>query len=189
MALITTGTGVPSEIRAGDTTRFSLTYSDYSAAAHTLDFLLTFRDERDVGRSYRATASGTDYALDLSSSETITLAPGAWTWDILLTETSSRDQKRIDGGVLSVAPKPGHVADKSFNEEMVALLESYLRGNLPRGHESWTLRGQSFSRMTMESANDLLNEFRAKVRLERMQDRAKRGLNSGMTGQIRFVQP
>ena len=187
MPLVETSTSVPGSFVAGDTVRMTLTYAAYSAATHSLQLVLTHHDEREVGLKFDATANGTAYDVTLTSAQTTTMLPGAWVYDIVLTEDSSNDTRRVDGGTLSVNPRPGHVREKSFNEQMVELLESYLSGNVAQGHESWTLRGQSFARMSMSDANSLLNEYRNKVRVEKANDRARRGLKSGMTGQIRFT--
>ncbi|MGA0207492.1 MAG: hypothetical protein ACO3LT_06845 [Ilumatobacteraceae bacterium] len=186
MALITTGSSTPSRIRAGDTVRWDLTYSDYPAGTHALEYSIVSRDA-DISTRWRAGESGDTFQLRLTSADTSALIPGVWTYDIVITETSSGDRRRIGGGMITVDPMPGARREKTFNEEMVDILESYLRGNLKHGHESTTIRGQSISRMTMSDATALLNEFRSKAQLEKMNDRARRGLNSGMTGRFRFT--
>ena len=186
MALITTGTGTPPRIRSGDTVRWTLDYSDYPASTHSLVYKLISRDG-DVTVTWRAAASGDLFAIDLTAAETSTLISGLWSYDIVITETSSRDTMRIDGGTMQVDPQPGSKAEKTFNQQIVETLEAYLAGNLKLGHESTTIRGQSISRLSMVEANVLLNEYRSKVQIEKMSDRSRRGLNSGMTGRIRFT--
>lgn len=183
--MITTGTSTPSRIRAGDTVRWDLTLAAYGASTHALEYLLVSRDA-DISTRWRASESGETFQLRLTAADTAALIPGSWTWDLVITETSSGDRRRIDGGMILVEPQPGARREKSFNEQMVDVLESFLANNLPRGHESTTIRGQSISKMSMHDANALLNEFRSKAQIEKMSDRARRGLSTGFTGRVSF---
>lgn len=166
--------------------RWTLDLSAYPASANTLVYKLISR-EGDVAVTWRATASGDLFAISLSAADTSALISGVWSYDIVITETSTRDTMRVDGGTIQIDPQPGTKSQKTFNAQIVETLEKYLAGGLKLGHESTTIRGQSISRLSMAEATTLLNEYRSKVQIEKMSDRARRGMSSGMTGRIRFT--
>ena len=183
---IETDTNVPSTFRAGDTTKWTVGYSDYPASSWSLNYYFKRPGEPTV--NITATASGTDFAVTLSAEDSSQFVPGRWQWH-------ARAEKQSDGSIIAesgkvdVLPDPSAVdIGESFAIKALALVESSLAGDLVTAQESISIAGVDITKMGISERFDLRDRLKAEVSRERTRATLKEGSDMpGRNGlQIRF---
>ena len=67
----------PTELRAGDTWKWTRSLSDYPASIWTLTYVLV---QAAVQKSITASASGDDFSVSVAKATTAAYAEGLWSW-------------------------------------------------------------------------------------------------------------
>ena len=168
MVAITTQTGTPSEIRAGDTLTYILSYGDYPASSWGL--IVYFVKEGQDTREEIATASGDEFEITLSAAETAELAPGKWRW---FTRASLQGTGEIvaDQGELMVLANPAAKAEKTFAEKMLLECRAVIAKRAGKSYTSSDISGQSFTHKTDAELRDAEKHWMGRVKAERARRR------------------
>lgn len=162
----------PSEVRAGDTVKFTVVSADYP-----LDdgWTLAYTINGPVKVAGAVSGTGAQRTVTVGSSLTSTLTPGTYTW--LLRVTKSGETFTIGSGKLTVLPDVAAATAGSLTskaEQTLALVEAELLARAASDHTEYTVEGRSLKR---ESLTDL-REWRDSLRAEIA--RARRGGRMGM---------
>jgi hypothetical protein len=150
----------PSEVRAGDTVKFTVQSAEYPLDG---GWTLTYTVNGPVKVAGSVALSGAVGTVTLSATQTATLTPGTYRW--LLRVSSGGEVYTIGEGALTVTPNvAGAVAGAltSKAEQTLALLEAELLARAASDHTEYAVDGRSLKR---ESIVDL-QEWRDRLRAE-----------------------
>ncbi len=183
---IETKTNVPPKFRAGDTTKWTVTYADYPASSWSLIYYFKRPSEPTV--EVRATASGDDFAVTISAQDSTQFKPGRWQWHAG-AEKQSEGAIVAESGSVDVLPDPSAIDIKdSFAVKALALVEASLAGDLVTAQESISIAGVDITKMGISERFDLRDRLKAEVSRERTRAILKEGSDMpGRSGyQVRF---
>ena len=183
---IETKTNVPPKFRAGDTTKWTVNYSDYPASTWSLIYYFKRPSEPTV--EVRATASGDDFAVTISAQDSTQFKPGRWQWHAR-AEKQSEGAIVAQSGSVDVLPDPSAMDIKdSFAVKALALVEASLAGDLVTAQESISIAGVDITKMGISERFDLRDRLKAEVSRERTRAILKEGSDMpGRSGyQVRF---
>lgn len=152
---------VPSQIRAGDTVRFTRNYGDYPVAdGWTLRFSLAGASKKGVD----ATTSGADFLITLAIADTAGLLPGTYTYALHATLSGAR--YTAEEGVLEVKADVANAtagALQSHDERTLALLEAELEARAQSDHTEYAIEGRSLKREPIETLNAWADRLRSRI--------------------------
>lgn len=157
----------PSEVRAGDTVKFTVESADYPLND---GWTLSYTINGPVKVSGTPVVSGAVATVTVAASLTATLTPGTYTW--LLRVTKSGETFTLDSGKLTVTPDVAAAAAGTLTskaEQELALIEAELQARAASDHTEYAIEGRSLKR---EAITDLW-EWRDRLRAEI--NRARRG--------------
>lgn len=183
---IETGTNVPTSFRAGDTTKWVVTYGDYPASTWSLTYY--FKRPGNDTIDVTATASSDDFAITLTPEDSTQFKPGRWSW-------FARAEKQGTGAIVAgegsvdVLPDPSaSLGGESFAEKALVLVEASLAGDLVNAQESISVAGVDITKMGISERFALRDDLKSEVQRERTRQRLKEGSDlPGRHGlQIRF---
>jgi len=170
---------VPSQIRAGDTVRFTRSYSDFPVAdGWALHLSVAGAGKLDAD----ASTSGSEFLFTLTPAVTQTLARGTYRWAI--TATLSGARYTAEEGVLAVLPdlENAEAGDlQSHDEQVLAMLEAEILARAGSDHTEYTVDGRSLKREEITVLNAWADRVRARLA------RKRRGTLRMAAGQ--FVKP
>ena len=184
MAAITTHSSVPDKFTAGDSVLWTVGYSDYPASS---SWELTYYFQRD-GRDtieISGTASGDDFAVTVSPSESGEFTAGVWKW-VARAELQGTGAAKVARGLVTVEPDPAAAHTKSFAEKALEMLEASFQNDLPTAQESVSIAGVDITMMSLSERFELRNKFRREVEQERFARRMHQGEDVNSSIQFAF---
>lgn len=164
--------------------------AQYPPASYSLAYELR-RDEDGAQITLAAIESGDEYRIEVASSASATHAPGRYSWDAYITQTSSGDRARIASGTIEIKPNRSTSADdprssvRRTYEAVCAVLER--RASVDQ--EEYTIAGRSLVRTPIKDLILLRDKYAALVASEDAKDRAARGLPDPRQIRVRLVRP
>ncbi|MDB4312126.1 hypothetical protein N9937_01720 [bacterium] len=194
---VTTHTGIPTEIQAGDTFLLNLTLAGYSAASWKAYITLS-----GGGNVYRmvSSASGTVHAFSESSATTGSWAAGEYVYQLYVEDLSGNGQRVTLSGVLgfegfgygrqragSIRILPNIAVqdpDLEYSRKVLASLKAAVEGRAIDGVESYSLGGTSITKM--DSAELLRWERIFTKRVKDLEREAKMSAGVGSSRRIQF---
>lgn len=172
---------VPSQIRAGDTVRFTRNYSDYPVAD---GWALRFSVAGEGKLGVDATTSGSDFLVTLTATQTKELGAGSYRW--ALTATLSGARYTVEEGVLSVLADVENASAgtlRTHDEQVLALLEAEILARAGSDHTEYTVDGRSLKREDITVLNAWADRVRARI------GRKRRGTIRMAAGQFQKTGP
>lgn len=157
----TTPSVVPSQIRAGDTVRFTRAYPDFPAGD---GWVATCTLAGEGKLATEATASGNDFLFAFAPADTAGLAPGTYRYAI--TALLSGARYTVEEGWLEVTPDVAVAtagALQSHDEKVLRLLEAELEARAASDHTEYSIDGRSLKRETIETLTAWANRMRARI--------------------------
>jgi len=154
--------------------------SDYSNSAHTLTYKARLENSGSTVITITASASGTDYLVEESQSDTASYTVGLYYWDAYITKTSTSERIRVDYGQWSViadlatATTDPRSSNKKIYDAVVAVIE----GRASQDQMSYSIAGRSLSRMSIEDLVQFEGIYKARWLKEVNQSRIKEGLGT-----------
>jgi hypothetical protein len=143
---------VPSELIAGDTWAWTLTYADYPAGTWTATI---YFENRFQTFSATGSASGTNHAFSISAVTSSAYKSGRYKWRVRVTNGST--VTTVDsGGVKSSLIRPQQEPDvtRSWARRTLEAVEAFLEGNASTAQQAMTIQRRSVSRWSLaELAN------------------------------------
>jgi len=143
---------IPQSLTAGDTWSWTDSLGDYPASTWTLTYYFSGPAKFSVA----ASADGDDHAVSVDAATTGGYKHGSYEWIARVTDGST--VKTIASGELEVEPNLANEAidHRSFNQRAFEALQAVIEGRATNDHLSFTIAGQSLSRMSWD---DLLKAY------------------------------
>ncbi len=185
MAAISTGTGTPTRIRAGDTVSFTNTFGDHPASTWSQSIYFIRPGEETI--QVDSTASSDDFLTTLTPANTARFSPGRW--EVVHRVVGATGTTVADTSVMDVLPNPEIQAGEAFAEKALALVEKSLLNDMPTAQESVSIAGVDITKMSISERLAMRDRLKAEV--VRLRKLAK--LKAGIDGparhglQIRFA--
>ena len=157
----------PTVIEAGTSLIFTRDYPDFDSTLWTLTYQLVSTSEAPI--TITAVADGTGYKVEVAYTVTETWPEGEYLMSGYVTEIAGTERHKVYEARLTIKPKIYGAESfefRTYNEQMVALIEEQLKSGIVRETISYSINGRSF---TCKSNSDLLeayNYFRAEVASE-----------------------
>ena len=176
-----TQSGTPQTIRAGDTTIWTRSFSDYPAS--TWGLVYYFRRDGAKNVELTGVASGDDFTFTLTSSTSGQFVQGEWDWYARATD-STRQTITVGTGCVTILGDPDAERPATHAEQMLAAVQAVQLQRAGKGYNASDIAGTSMSHKTDAELHQSERGLLARVKSER---RARRALESGQpsrTGRI-----
>lgn len=175
----------PIEIVAGDTLQWKRNdLSDYPSSTWTLTYYLVGSTKYTI----TATADGTGYKIEVSSTTTATWTPGNYWLEGFVSKTGERYQ--IFYGTVKIRPNleaQTTYDGRSHCKKVLDAIEAVIEGRASKDQMSITLTGRSISRIPISELLILRDRYRAEYNAERKAEKIRRGEDTGYKVAVRFV--
>lgn len=169
---------MPAQFVAGTTVSYTRSSSEYPA---TDGWSLSVYLAGPAALAKAATASGADYAVTLTATDTA-LAPGLYTWSEQVTKAGVVQE--IGSGTVSVLANPAlavGASQQAWEEKTLAVVEAALSGQLTTGMASYQIAGRAVSKIPIADLRALRADLRAALA------RRRRGGSAMQTFGVRFT--
>lgn len=176
----------PTELRAGDTWKWTRTLADYPASAWTLKY--RFKNASG-GFEIVASASGNDYSISVAATTTTGYAAGAYTWTAWV-EGGSSEKYTVDAGVCTLkadyrANSAGSALDDRTHARIVLdAIEAVLQNRASLDQQEYEIAGRRLVRMKIGELLKLRQTYLAEVRAQALAEQIQNG--TGVGGRIQF---
>lgn len=179
----------PTRFAAGETVKFKRSFSDFPATTWTLTYYIRGDDSLDVV----AAASGNEFLVTFSATDTALLRAGTYTWEARVSY--SGEVAVVDRGTFTV---DANIETASAGEDLRSLarrvlsrIENVLLNRATRDDISYTLpgAGMSLGRMGADELLRWYNYWKARVDEEEIEEAAASGKPAGNQVRIKFSRP
>ncbi len=167
----TTPVGIPAVLRAGDTWKWTQTYTDFPISdSWALSYHIRGKDRIDWDSSW-VTDDGTTHTIEIPSAVTALIGAGGYTWQARVTDTS--ETYTAAEGVLTIEPDPETAVAgdlQSHAERMVAVLEPEIEARIlgtGSAHEDYMIAGRQIRKIPIGELKAMLGRYRSEVRRQR----------------------
>jgi len=162
-------------------------------AEYTTGYTLSYaaRREADGGEeiTISATASGSDFIVEVASATTAAFPPGLYHWQAYITRTSDSERLTVDSGRFEVEPNRDLATTDPRSHAKIVLdsIEAVIEKRATKDQESYSINGRSLTRTSIDELIKLRDSYRAKYLVEVRRERVKNGL--GHRGRLltRFI--
>lgn len=166
-------TALPNSIVAGDTLEWTESANGYPASAGwTLKYGLL--GPAGAQETVASAADGDSHAFTVPKATTATWEPGAYVWTSYAE--SATERFTVCTGTLNILPDPAVAPADTWARQTLEAIQDALAGRLASGRESFTINGQSISKIPAAQLEELLAAFEARVARE---DEARKRLVTG----------
>lgn len=173
----------PTELRAGDTWKWTRTIADYPASSWTLSYVLV---QAGVQKTITASSSGDNYSVTVAKATTANYAEGLWTWSAAVDNGTER--YTIDSGTLQVLPnlvaQSTGYDGRSHARIVLEAIEAVIEGRAGKDQQRYSIAGRELWLTPVADLLKLRQTYKAEVRAEEMAERLKNG--TGIGGRIQF---
>lgn len=183
---VTTQSGVPCKIRAGDTTIFTITGTDYSPSTHSAAFILQKVATGATLATVAATESGDTYTFTIAAGTSASWAAGSYQWCIRYTVTADSTVETGETGLLDILPNLGTSQTASAAATLLASLETAIATVTANPYQSVSFNGQSVTFGSLQMWYAERTKLRAEVIKEQRAALKAAGLNDGSIYQAQF---
>ena len=165
---ITIPTVVPSRFAAGDTVKFTRSFSDYSAA-DGWTYVIYFNGAQAMSKAGTTAADGIGFAITLATTDTDDFTtPGAVRYQERVTKAG--ETYTVGEGTVDVARNYNGAAAgaaQTHEEKTLAVIEAAMSGRLTSDIESYQIAGRAVSKIPIEQLSRLRAQYAAAVRFQR----------------------
>ena len=180
----------PAKIIAGDRLIFKRSdlNNDYANSSFTLKYSARLEGTGSTEIQITATASGSDYLVEVNSSTTASYTVGTYRWQAYITRNSDEQRLTIDEGTWEViANRDAATTDpRSHAAIMVDKIESILEGRADSDVSSYSIQGRSLTKLGIEELMAWRDRYKAELLLEKRKERALNGVGTGAKVLVRF---
>lgn len=179
----------PTELRAGDTWRWTRALADYPASAWTLKY--RYKHPTLAGFEIVATASGDTHSVAYAAASSADVAAGEFSWSAWV-EGGSSEKYTVDEGVVTIKPDYRAAAasavldDRSHARIVLAAIEAVIEGRAAKDQEEYEIAGRRLKHTPIPQLLKLRQTYRAEVRAQQQAERLQNG--TGIGGRIQFRQ-
>ena len=174
----------PTELRAGDTWKWTRSFADYPATTWTLTYTLTQATTR---KQIVASASGSDFSVTVAAATSAAYAEGEWSW--VAAVASGSERYTLDSGTLTVLPDlaaaSGGYDGRSHAVKTLAAIKAWIESKgANAGVGEYEIAGRKMKYIPITDLLKLRQAYEAEVRGEQNAERIRNGL--GIGGRIQF---
>lgn len=179
----------PTELRAGDTWRWTRALADYPASAWALKY--RFKHPTLAGFEIVAIASGDTHSIIYAAASSASVGAGDYSW-IAWVEGGTSEKYTVDQGVITVKPDyraataAAVLDERSHARIVLAAIEAVIEGRATIDQEGYEIAGRSLKRTPIPDLLKLRQTYRAEVRAQQQAERIQNG--TGVGGRIQFRQ-
>lgn len=177
----------PTELRAGDTWKWTRSLADYPASAWALKY--RFKSPT-AGFEIAATTSGNDYAITVAAATTTGYAAGTYTW-IAWVEGGTSEKYTVDTGVMVVdadyrtGTATAALDDRSHARKTLAAIESWIESRNP-GVAEYQIAGRQMKYIPVADLLKLRQSYKTEVAAEEAAEAIRNGLGTSRRIQFRL---
>ena len=180
----------PAKIIAGDRLIFKRSdlNNDYANSSFTLKYSARLEGTGSTEIQITATASGSDYLVEVASATTASYTVGTYRWQAYITRNSDSQRLTIDEGTWEViANRDAATTDpRSHAAIMVDKIESILEGRADSDVSSYSIQGRSLTKLGIEELMAWRDRYKSELLLEKRKERALNGVGTGAKVLVRF---
>lgn len=180
----------PDELVIGDRWMWKRTDlgGDYPPASYTLKYSLRLATGAATEIEITATASGSDFVVEVPSATTGTYTAGRYYWQLYITRNSDSQRVMLARGVVDVRTNEDASATdpRTHAKKVLDAIEAVIESRATKDQEEYAINGRSLKRTPLEDLIMLRNKYRAEVASEERADRIRRGLDGGGRVLVRF---
>ena len=177
----------PTELRAGDTWKWTRSLADYPASS---GWTLKYRYKNaDGGFEIVASTSGADFSVSVAAAATTGYAAGTYSWTAWV-EGGTSEKYTVDGGVCTVksdyraAAATVALDDRTHARKVLDAIESVIEGRASKDQERYMIAGRELWRTPIPTLLKLRQTYRAEVKQQEQAERLQNG--TGVGGRIQF---
>lgn len=174
---VTTQSGPPKLIEAGNSYIFTESYSQYPATLWTMKFVLN-NTMTGAPTTVIAGASGLNFLVTLTTTITSALTAGLYDWVEYLTEIASSQRTTGNTGSLNVIADISQPIAPSFAQAMVTQLETIIQQLASAAFQTVNFAGQSYTPKDITKLQQDHTYWQATVFRERDLALANRGVDT-----------
>lgn len=182
----------PQEIVCGDRIQWTRTFRDFPATSWTLTYY--FRGNAAGAQiDVTATADGSDYSVDIPTTDSATYVPGTYYWQAFVSQ--SGDRKLVSEGRLVVKANPSDIIEpvdnRSHARKVLEALNILIERGSLTGIQRYTLQavGRNVDRWSVTDLLKIREYYVALVKAEEKQEAIDRGESAGDQVLVRFITP
>lgn len=151
--------------------------ADYAPASYTLSYSCRLEGAAQQTFSITASASGSDYLVEVSSTTTKNYTVGRYHWQAYITRNSDSERVMIDYGTWELKPNrvTSYADPRSHARKVLDAIEAVIEGRATKDQESYTIGDRSLSRTPIPELLQLRKEYQAEVRVENLKEAARNG--------------
>ena len=163
--------------------------SDYSNSSYTLSYQARQAGNGTYVITITASASGSDYLVQVGQSTTRPYNVGLYYWDAYITRNSDSERIRIDSGQWEVIGDKAtdNAAPRTSNQKIYEAVIAVIEGRASQDQMSYSIAGRSLSRMSIQDLIEFEGIYKARWMKEVNQSRIKDNLGTKNTIHARFT--
>jgi hypothetical protein len=177
----------PSQIIAGDTAEWLLSFADYPAPSWVVSFVLV---KAGVKIAFTASASGVDHLIAVAKTVTDDWAAGVYSYQAVATNGDVR--KIAETGTIEIvadfAQATAGFDARSQNAKMVDLLSAVIEGRASKTDKQYMIGGRMMITLSPKELRDELDYWQSRLRAEISGDMSRKSGKSRFGNvQVRFT--
>ena len=180
----------PEEIIAGDRLIFKRTDlgNDYANGSYVLKYSARLEGSGSTEIEITASASGTDYLVEVPSATTANYTAGTYVGQAYITRSSDSQRVTIDLGTWEViANRDAATTDpRSHPKIMLEKIESILENRAGADVSSYSIQGRSITKIPIIELMQFRATYKAEYLREVRRERARNGIGTGSTVLVQF---
>jgi len=180
----------PETIVAGDRLIWKRTdlNADYANSAYTLKYSARLEGTGSTEIEITASASGSDYLIEVASAVTANYTAGTYRWQAYITRNSDSQRLTLDSGTWKIITnRDAATTDpRSRSRTMVEKIEAVLEGRAGGDVASYSINGRSLTKIATPELMEWRDRYRAEYMREVRKERARNGKATGSTVLVRF---
>lgn len=173
----------PAELVIGDRWMWKRTDlgGDYPPASYSLKYSLRLENGGTTEIEIAATASGTDFVVEVASVTTTGYTAGRYRWQAYITRTSDSQRITLNSGMVDVkSNRDASTADpRGHARKVLDAIEAVIESRASKDQEEYSINGRSLKRTPLAELLALRNQYKSEVLSEERAERIKNGLNGG----------
>lgn len=179
----------PVEVRAGDTVKFKVSWSDYPADdGWSVSYVLHSNSTDTSTATATVEADGSAFLVTFSSTQTAALTAGNYT--LHGRATKSGESYTVYNAPLvvlaDIAAASAGTDLRTWAAKALAAIETALSTNLSADFVTFSVDGQNFTRMARLEAMDVRDRLKSEVHREEQARKIRQGLSTSRNLYVRF---
>lgn len=180
----------PEKVSPGDYIQWKRTDigQDYPNTAYTATYVARISGGGNTEIHVTGTASGSDYLFSVDSETTADFVVGVYYWQLEILRNSDNNRIIIDRGYFEcVADLDVNGADpRTHAQVMITKIESLLSGKADSDVANYTIAGRSLTKLSFKELIDARNYYKREYQQQIIEERIRKGQQTGTTVQVRF---